>query len=109
MKKNILNFFFRLSGVQNAMLNVNFSTFDAADSDCGNIKSEPTFNGRIIGGQEAMPHNYNWMVVLVLTFANGNYQNFQIETNLKKKHIFFEKCRKAILVWWKYYIEDQNC
>ena len=74
--------------MQNAMLNVNFSNFDATDSDCGNIKSEPTFNGRIIGGQEAMPHNYNWMVVLVLTFANGNFQNFQIETNFKKTYFF---------------------
>ena len=60
------------------MLKVNFSTFEAVDSDCGNIKIEPDFNGRILGGQEATPHNYNWMVVLVLSFANGKIKNFQI-------------------------------
>ena len=70
------------------MLKVNFSTFEAVDSDCGNIKIEPDFNGRILGGQEATPHNYNWMVVLVLTFASGNFQNFQIETNFKKTYFF---------------------
>ena len=65
------------------MLNVNFSTFEAADSDCGNIKVEPNFNSRIIGGQEATPHNYNWMVVLVLSFANGKFQNFQIQIKFR--------------------------
>ena len=72
--------YFRLSGLQNAMLKVNFSTFEAVDSDCGNIKIEPNFNGRILGGQEATPHNYNWMVVLVLSFANGKIKNFQINS-----------------------------
>ena len=72
--------YFRLYGLQNAMLKVNFSTFEAVDSDCGNIKIEPDFNGRILGGQEATPHNYNWMVVLVLSFANGKIKNFQINT-----------------------------
>ena len=78
--KEIFFDYFRLSGLQNAMLKVNFSTFEAVDSDCGNIKIEPNFNGRILGGQEATPHNYNWMVVLVLSFANGKIKNFQINS-----------------------------
>ena len=78
--KNFFYYYFRLFGLQNAMLKVNFSTFEAVDSDCGNIKIEPDFNGRILGGQEATPHNYNWMVVLVLSFANGKIKNFQINS-----------------------------
>ena len=76
----LANYDFRLYGLQNAMLKVHFSTFEAVDSDCGNIKIEPDFNGRILGGQAATPHNYNWMVVLVLSFANGKIKNFQINT-----------------------------
>ena len=78
--KEFFYYYFRLFGLQNAMLKVNFSTFEAVDSDCGNIKIEPDFNGRILGGQEATPHNYNWMVVLVLSFANGKIKNFQINS-----------------------------
>ena len=87
-KKSFFDYF-RLSGLQNAMLKVNFSTFEAVDSDCGNIKIEPDFNGRILGGQEATPHNYNWMVVLVLSFANGKIKNFQINSEYYLKIFFY--------------------